>query len=864
MSAIHYVIRDGAGAFQRGAVIDSELEGGLNVANGGAVSLNLRRADVQDYVRAGNDLELYLADGRKIILNNFFNDGPGGEARLFLNEGGYLIEADMSVEGSVSFVEAGEWGKWSELDALIFPDDPVVIADAVDAGAVAGAANEVPTQAAGLGLLGAGASGLSGLVAPILGGAGVLGGLAMLGGGKGGVKPTVDDAGGEHDLNGESEQTLTVTGTAEPGSTVVVTVGDQSVTTETGEDGTWSATFTGDTFPEDGNHTATVTVTNTDGSTTELTGPSYEIDTVAPAVAIGESNPGMGGLWINSSSISGDTELTGTGEPGAAISVNVDGVIRTTTVTESGTWSVTYESGSLAGGEYTANVSVTATDSFGNVSVTTGSLAIDTVSPNVSMNTISGNDVVNAAEYVSEVTVNGTGEPGATVQIEIQGHVRTATVDASGSWSVVYEAGVLAEGDYETSVNVTSTDLAGNTTVTTSSLHIDTLVRDFATSGPVETDNVISGAEASDGVTLSGTVEAGSMVVVQFGAVTKTVTATAEGTWSVDFSAAEVPGGEYDMTATITATDPNGNTQVLTQDVTVDTIVRDLTSNSVTADNVVNAAEAHFGMTLTGTTEAGSTSVWVNFDGINRQATVDAAGNWSVEFTAAEVGSREENVSVTVTATDAVGNVDTLDSTVAVDTIAPDATYIASYTRAGDEIRAISVETGSDDADVTELATDGSVNAVNYNAVTNPLAADETMFGFSDPLPDGSHLLVTRTDAAGNSSTNLLASEDTTTDVINLGNAGLEGVNIDAIDLRIAENSDLTISAETLEGLSENSNVLTIHGSEDDTLNIDTTDGSTFAATGETVTIGSDTYNVYTLGDDGGRLIVDDEINIVT
>ncbi len=83
-------------------------------------------------------------------------------------------------------------------------------------------------------------------------------------------------------------ETLTITGTADPDSVVVVTSGGETVETTADEDGNWVAVFEGDTFPPDGEHVVTAEVTEPDGTKTELTGPEVVIDTVGPDTSVTE------------------------------------------------------------------------------------------------------------------------------------------------------------------------------------------------------------------------------------------------------------------------------------------------------------------------------------------------------------------------------------------------------------------------------------------------------------------------------------------------------------------------------------------------------------------------------------------------
>ena len=75
---------------------------------------------------------------------------------------------------------------------------------------------------------------------------------------------------------------MTISGTGEPGATVVVEINGNTETTTVDPDGNWTVEFVGPTYPGDGAHAVTVTVTDPDGEVTELTGPPIVIDTTPP------------------------------------------------------------------------------------------------------------------------------------------------------------------------------------------------------------------------------------------------------------------------------------------------------------------------------------------------------------------------------------------------------------------------------------------------------------------------------------------------------------------------------------------------------------------------------------------------------
>ena len=86
MGTIDYVVRDSAGALERG-VVPASGSSKVILTSGQEISLNLRQTDLQNQQRQGDDLVLVLADGRTIVLENYFSD-TGIANRLFISSDG--------------------------------------------------------------------------------------------------------------------------------------------------------------------------------------------------------------------------------------------------------------------------------------------------------------------------------------------------------------------------------------------------------------------------------------------------------------------------------------------------------------------------------------------------------------------------------------------------------------------------------------------------------------------------------------------------------------------------------------------------------------------------------------------------------
>lgn len=315
------------------------------------------------------------------------------------------------------------------------------------------------------------------------------------------------------------------------------------VTTTVEDDGTWSVNIPTEDLPDDGVYETVVDVVAPDGTTyDDLDGPTIDIDTDAPTVIITEGTQSVGDIVSGDEQASG-TVITGTGEAGASVTLEIDGETQTTTVAEDGTWSVTFTSTQISTGEYETDITITTTDAHGNSTVSTDVLEVDTeTSVTIDTGLSGGDDIITAAEAAAGVAITGTAEAGATVEVIVEGVTRTTTAESDGTWTVTYADGTLPDGEYTADISVTSTDEVGNTATTSSTIEVDTdagfvqLDEDA-----IETDDIINATERSDGVTITGTATAGETVTVTLGTASGTTVADADGNWSYDFAASEIP-----------------------------------------------------------------------------------------------------------------------------------------------------------------------------------------------------------------------------------------------------------------------------------------------------------------------------------
>ena len=886
MQTIEFVLRSRMGSFQEGSLTGESGNTTIFLQTGDQVSLHLARHQVAGYEREGSNLIVKLADGREIVLSDYFSGDAGDQPRVFLSSNGEIVEVDLISAGEneyfAQYSSSEVWGKWSPNEELVFLEetDPLAVASApqeyedetvsmLGAGAILGP---------GLGLGGAAVAGLAG-ASILTGGSG--GGT---GGGSGGgetdkAPATVNDPDTAVTIGGdgttEEDETVTITGTGEPGASVSVEVNGKTETGTVDPDGNWTVTFEKETYPGEGNHEVDVTVTDPDGEVTELKGPDVVIDTTPPDLdfssGVVETNDAH-----NETEHSSGVTLTGVGEAGSSLVVTIDGTSHSTTVDENGNWSVTFDKSELATGEYTTSATFVTTDGFGNSATYTADVEIDTqIDAAIDRNLSGGDDIVSAAEHTAAVAISGTADPNAAISLSINGNTYTTTTDANGNWTVDVPTGKLPTGEVDVPMTVTATDPAGNETTANGTLHVDTVGSVDISEELVENDGVVSKAEMDDGlVPITGTSEAGTTsVLVTIAGETYSATVAANGDWTVNVPSAKLPTGETTVGITAVATDAVGNTSTSSGTIDIDTFVNKLTvtDDSTGNDNVVNAAELEDGLVLSGEVELGAQSVIVTFNGVNYTATVDENGNWTATIPAANVPDGTHTY--TVTAVDKVGNTASTTHSIDVDTTAPEGPVVFEHTSredggTGDHfIRQIVLKDDGEELEVYTIADDGTVsNPVQADTYVSASSAMGTVSGYdeveiqianSERVWEGTTLLVQAEDDAGNTSGTLMVIDKNGSPTLHVDHAIASGMNVETIDLTQAD-VDLTITEAQIRALSENSDQITVRGGADDQVTI------TGAVKTGTQTDGmGQSFDVYSLGDDGAVILVDDEITNV-
>ncbi|WP_114259284.1 Ig-like domain-containing protein, partial [Acinetobacter baumannii] len=522
-----------------------------------------------------------------------------------------------------------------------------------------------------------------------------------------GVNFTVDSVTADNVINAsEASGNVTVTGVlknvpADAANTVVTVVinGQTYTATVDSTAGTWTVSVSGSDLTADADKTidAKVTFTDAAGNSSSVNDThTYTVDTVAPNAPVLDP-------------INATDPVSGQAEPGSTVTVTYpDGTTATVVAGTDGSWSVP-NPGNLVDGD---TVTATATDPAGNTSLPgTGTVSADITAPVVALDDVLTNDSTPALTG----TVN---DPTATVVVNVDGVDYPAVNNGDGTWTLADNTlPTLADGPH--TITVTATDAAGNVGNDTAVVTIDTVAPNAPVLDPINATDPVSG-QAEPGSTVTVTYPDGT---------TATVVAGTDGSWSVPNPGNLVDGD----TVTATATDPAGNTSLPG----TGTVSADITAPVVALDDVLTNDSTP---ALTGTVNDPTATVVVNVDGVDYPAVNNGDGTWTLADNTLPTLADGPHT-ITVTATDAAGNVGNDTAVVTIDTVAPNAPVL-------DPINATDPVSGQ--------AEPGSTVTVTYPDGTTATVVAGTDGSWSVPNPgnlvDGDTVTATATDPAGNTS----------------------------------------------------------------------------------------------------------------
>ena len=344
------------------------------------------------------------------------------------------------------------------------------------------------------------------------------------------------------------------------------------------------------------------------------------------------------------------------------------------------------------------------TTNAGNA-VASATQAYDTlVPPAPSINDVTADNTINVTESADGITLDGGVEDGASVAVCVNGAgtvaactggtTPTATA-ATTTWNAPLDSAAISalgsDGNY--SLRAQATDAAGNPGPEADKpFMVDTTPPTIPTIGDVTADNIISGAEQT--TTLAGTTDANTTIALCFGGTDNlcaggTSRTAADGvidpvgagtTWSYPLNgAADITaiGQGEDVTLRVTARDAAGNPAHGSRVIEVDTTAPVFTSaaaNTIAINSLIDvtAYDANARDNSRGTDE-GITYTMSGTD-VGEFTIVPETG--IVTYNTVQTG--EITHTITITATDEVGNAATLNNVAITVAIAPVLTITGS------------------------------------------------------------------------------------------------------------------------------------------------------------------------------------------
>ncbi len=423
----------------------------------------------------------------------------------------------------------------------------------------------------------------------------------------------------------------------------------------------------------------------------------------------------------------------------------------------------------------------------------------DTEAPNVGFSDLATNDSTPALSG----TVN---DATASIVVTINGVDYPAINNGDGTWSLLDNTlPELAEGEY--AVKITATDPAGNSSTVSGSLVIDLTAPDTPTINP------------SDGSDLSGNAEPGSLIQIDVNGDGKTDYTTVtddSGSWSITFEPALENGSEVKVTATDKAGNESGPS-VSTIDAQGPNIqVNDVLTNDTTPE-------------LGGTIDDPTATIIVSLNDEQYVATNNGDGTWILADNTLP-SLADNSYTVTVTATDEVGNQGTATGVVVIDTNAPTVPAAPSTPE-------LNPTNGSEISGTAEAGSEVLVDVDGDGISDYTTVADgngDWSITPDTPLADGTTVTATASDEAGNESAPATVVVDGVAPIVTVNDATtndatptLTGsvddatasvtVTVDGADYPATNNGDgtWTLADDTLASLADNSYTVTVTATDE-------------------------------------------------
>ena len=508
-------------------------------------------------------------------------------------------------------------------------------------------------------------------------------------------------------VTGNSTNGYTVTGTAEPNSTITIKNGSGTTvgTGTTDGSGNYTVTLSGTVGP---NAPLNITATDSSGNVSDPTSATTPADPVSPVLVAPTGN-----LTATTSAV-GAADAMATLPASLKDSTGAD-IPVTSVITNSSGTAVT--NGNLSAGTYTVTYTAAGYEDVTQTLVVSD--PADTTAPDApTVGNVTGN-------RTNGYTVTGTAEPNSTITIKDNNGdtVGTGTTDGSGNYTVTLPGSVGPNAP----LTITATDSSGNVSDPTSATTPADPTLVAPTGNLTAITSAVGAADAMATLPASLKDSTGADIPVTSVITNSSGTAVTNGnlsagTYTVTYTAA----GYEDVTQTLIVSDP------------ADTTAPDAPTVGNVTGNRTN------GYTVTGTAEPNSTITIKDNNGDTiGTGTTDESGNYTVTLP----GSVGPNTPLNVTATDSSGNVS--DPTSAItpadpDTTAPDAPVVGSVT--GNSTNGYTV-TGTAEPNSTITIKDNNGDTVGTGTTDGSGNYTVTLPGSVGP---NAPLTITATDGSGN------------------------------------------------------------------------------------------------------------------
>ena len=385
------------------------------------------------------------------------------------------------------------------------------------------------------------------------------------------LAPTIDPVTADNVVNKAESGAVTITGTAAPGATMLVKVDTWTAPPGIVADahGKWSVQNVDmGGFADSLTHTVTAIATSPGGTASSPETRTFSVDKTPP-------RPHFSGFGktqiITAEAAKNDVTFRGSsGEADTTLSATWNGKPVPISHTVGSLWKVTVPAADIpaapANGTAKATLVVTVTDKAGNATDISQDVTIQGAPAVTRQTTVNGkvanDDVINAVE-ADRVEVSGTAEPNSDIRVLVPGTKVATSVrsGADGLWKAALNFTGLQDGQH----TIEATASQPGSTSTSVGTHTVTLAQKLP-SKPANlqfdghASKVITAAEATDGVTVTGDAAPGSKVQVQLGTTIRPADVDAAGHFSATLPAPTVtPGGKQPYSVTVTVSDAAGN-----------------------------------------------------------------------------------------------------------------------------------------------------------------------------------------------------------------------------------------------------------------------------------------------------------------